>query len=60
MSREREKMIFLAALLAGLAISVTPRRAAESLSLDLQPVVARGAALFLSRRRREKIDHAAS
>jgi len=56
MSRERENTIFLAAL----AMSLTPRRAAESLSLGLQPVMALRAALFLSRRHRAKNDHAAS
>jgi len=44
MSREGERVIFFAVV-----IWIAPRRAAESLFLDLQPVTKRSVALFLSR-----------
>jgi hypothetical protein len=49
MSRAREKTIIGATgfFLAALAMVISPRRAAGSHSLDLQPVTKRSAALFL-------------
>ena len=49
MSRAREKTIIGATgfFLAALAMVISPRRAAGSLSLDLQPVTKQSAALFL-------------